>query len=170
MVSAILIFHLSINSTEQITNWLNKFISVIIVLTLFFQALAFLVPGIHLRPLNPEDIIPPHCIVFFLLVIRCHLHLLKAAWLDLSSHSLRYSLMCSNAAYDCMLRLCAWTDLLQDVLLGDRCDHRLLTRLLHLPANNELVQHEVRLLKVEDYVQLADLHSQHVDTKQTTCF
>jgi len=50
-----------------------------IVLTLFFRALAFLVPGIHLRPLNPEDIIPPHCIVFFLVVIRCHLHLLKAA-------------------------------------------------------------------------------------------
>ena len=44
----------SLNSLiKQITNSLNKFSSVIIVLTLFFHALAFLIPGIHV---DPEDI------------------------------------------------------------------------------------------------------------------
>jgi len=37
-------------------NSLNKFSSVIIVLTLFFQAVAFLVPSIHF---DPEDISSP---------------------------------------------------------------------------------------------------------------
>jgi len=47
-------FFLSLNSsTEQIANSSNKFTSVIIVLTLFFEALAFLIPGIYL---DPEDI------------------------------------------------------------------------------------------------------------------
>jgi len=44
------------SSVEQIANSLNKFSSVIIVLTLFFQALAFLIPGIQL---DPEDISSP---------------------------------------------------------------------------------------------------------------
>jgi len=53
--AAILIFS-SLNSLiEKIANPLNKFSSVIIVLTLF-QALAFLIPGIHL---DPEDISSP---------------------------------------------------------------------------------------------------------------
>jgi len=56
VVSAILIFSSLNSSTEQIANPLNKFSSVIIVLTLFFQALAFLIPGIHL---DPEDISSP---------------------------------------------------------------------------------------------------------------
>jgi len=56
VVSAILIFSSLNLSIEQMVNSLNKFSSVIIVLTLFFQAVAFLVPGIHF---DPEDISSP---------------------------------------------------------------------------------------------------------------
>jgi len=66
MVSAIVIFSSLNSSIEQITNSLNKFTSVTTVLTLFFQALVFFIPG---RPihLDPEDISSPspikHCFV-----------------------------------------------------------------------------------------------------------
>jgi len=48
VVSAILIFSSLDSSIEQVANSLNKFSSIIIVSTLFFEALAFLIPGIHL--------------------------------------------------------------------------------------------------------------------------
>ena len=44
------------------------------------------------------------------------------------------------------------TYLLQEVLGSDGLQHVLLTRLLYLPSQHQLVQHEVRLLKVEDDV------------------
>ena len=56
-VSAILISSSLSSLTEQIANSLNKLSSVIVVLTLFFQALAFLIPAIHL---DPEDISSPY--------------------------------------------------------------------------------------------------------------
>lgn len=49
------------------------------------------------------------------------------------------------------------TDLLQQVLRCDGLEHILLAGLLQLAAQHQLVQDEVRLLKVEDYVQLAHL-------------
>lgn len=49
------------------------------------------------------------------------------------------------------------TDLLQHVLGGDRLQHVLLGGLLHLAADQQFVQYEVGLLKVEDDVQLAHL-------------
>ena len=52
---------------EQIANALNKFSSVIVVVTLFFQALALLISGIHLDPedINCHFILAPikHCFV-----------------------------------------------------------------------------------------------------------
>jgi len=56
VVFAILISSSPSSLIEQIANSLNKFSSVIVVLTLFFQALAFLIPAIHLYP---EDISSP---------------------------------------------------------------------------------------------------------------
>jgi len=56
VVSTILISSSPNSSIEQIANSLNKFSPVVIALTLFFQALAFLVPGVHL---DPEDISSP---------------------------------------------------------------------------------------------------------------
>lgn len=49
------------------------------------------------------------------------------------------------------------TDLLQQVLRGDGFQHILLAGLLQLPAQHQLVQDEVCLLEIEDYVQLANL-------------
>ena len=49
------------------------------------------------------------------------------------------------------------THLLQQVLSSDCLEHVLLARLLNLSPQHEFVQHEVRLLKVEDDVQFADL-------------
>lgn len=48
------------------------------------------------------------------------------------------------------------TYLLYHVLGGDRLQNVLLARLLNEAADNELIENEVRLLKVEDNVQLAD--------------
>ena len=47
--------------------------------------------------------------------------------------------------------------LLKKVLSSDGFENILLRSFLNLAADNELVQHEVRLLKVEDDVQLTHL-------------
>lgn len=49
----------------------------------------------------------------------------------------------------------AYLHILQTVLLADYSQHILLTALLNLPGQEQLVQYEVRFLEVEDDVQLA---------------
>ncbi len=51
--------------------------------------------------------------------------------------------------------------LLEEVLGGDGLQDGLLRRLLDLPADKQLVEDEVRLLKVKDDVQLANLGNQN---------
>ena len=58
------------------------------------------------------------------------------------------------------------TDLLEQVLRRDRLQHVPLARLLDLAAQQQLVQHEERLLKVEDNVQLAYLPGTRANGKQ----
>lgn len=58
------------------------------------------------------------------------------------------------------------TNLLQHVLCGDRLEHVLLGRLLDLTAHQQLVQNEVGLFKVEDYVQLTHLEKTQARRQQ----
>ena len=52
-----------------------------------------------------------------------------------------------------------WTHLLQQVLGSDGLEDVLLGGLLDLPTDQQLVQHEIGLLEVEDDVQLAHLEA-----------
>lgn len=62
-----------------------------------------------------------------------------------------------------MLLRCSRTYLLQQVSLLDRLQDVLLGRLLGFSAQKKLVEDEVGLLEVEDYVQLAHLYQQRND-------
>ena len=62
--------------------------------------------------------------------------------------------MQSNSKLQVIVRT---TNLLQHVLGGDRLEDVLLGRLLDLAPDQQFVQDEIRLLKVEDNVQLTDL-------------
>ena len=68
----------------------------------------------------------------------------------------------------------AYLHVFQAVLLADAPQHILLAALLHLARKQQLIKYEVRLLKVEDDVELADVaivfvHLFHVAMDNLKC-
>ena len=69
----------------------------------------------------------------------------------------RHLLILGSLGKSNVVSIVGCTDLLEDVLGRDGLQDVLLGRFLDLTAHQQLVQDEVRLLEVEDDVQLADL-------------